>query len=135
MKKTQKGFTLIELLIVIAIIGILAGVVLVSTSGARSKANDSKFKSYVSSLRAALTMACGSGGAAVNLTTGGLPALNAAIASVPAAAIASYNCDTDPGLDITAAVAGRSSTCVGALLKQTSVNFTVNTITVANICP
>lgn len=37
-KKNRKGFTLIELLLVIAIIGILAGAILVSISGQREKA-------------------------------------------------------------------------------------------------
>jgi len=50
MKKMQKGFTLIELLIVIAIIGILAGVILVSTSGARQKAAITSIKQSMRSI-------------------------------------------------------------------------------------
>ncbi|EKE20344.1 MAG: hypothetical protein ACD_8C00018G0002 [uncultured bacterium] len=51
-----RGFTLIELLIVIAIIGILAGIVLVSTSKARMKARDIKRIQEVSQIQTALEM-------------------------------------------------------------------------------
>lgn len=55
-RSSQKGFTLIELLIVIAIIGILSSIVLVSTRYAMSRARDAQRKNDLHAVATGLEM-------------------------------------------------------------------------------
>jgi prepilin-type N-terminal cleavage/methylation domain-containing protein len=56
--RNKKGFTLIETLIVIAIIGIMASIILVSLVSVRDKARDVKRKAEVSQIGRFLTASC-----------------------------------------------------------------------------
>lgn len=54
LRKAQAGFTIIELLIVIAIIGILAGLVLNNFQGAQAKARDTQRRTDINNIHAKL---------------------------------------------------------------------------------
>jgi len=118
MKKINRGFTLIELLIVIAIIGILAGVILVSTSSAQNKAKTAAGKS---SMRSALTyiVLCLSDGTATVTTT---PTAGNAICSSTAVTDATWpnlgtNCSgaTSTAAGVFTATCGtKTITCTGS---------------------
>ncbi|MCD6421938.1 type II secretion system protein [bacterium] len=69
MTQKQKGFTLIELLAVIAIIGILAGLVLVATGRAKKQARDAQRKSIVRSIAEAEEAYYNDHGSYANLQT------------------------------------------------------------------
>lgn len=54
----KKAFTLVEMLIIIAIIGILSSIILVSLSGVREKGRDAKRKAEIAQFGRFLTLSC-----------------------------------------------------------------------------
>ena len=100
MLKNKQGFTLIELMTVVAIIGILAGIVLVSFPAAQDRAQDGRVMNAMDQLRTKMEICKGNNGGDYQAASTCASSLVTEINNNAAASLTNNNTATDYCIDV-----------------------------------